>query len=145
MSLRGWVYLLSNRAMPGLLKIGFSTKDPALRLDELNGTGLPFPFVVEYDALVVDPREVERDVHLRLKHCHEAKEFFRIELSEAVNALRTVVTAQGKKIIAEQPTDFDSSCSFADLYPSEPHCAVCKTPIDRPGETRCRKCFALIP
>lgn len=66
MSIRGWVYVLSNKAMPGLVKVGYSTKDPVLRIDELSGTGLPYAFELEYDALVGEPRDVEQKVHKRL-------------------------------------------------------------------------------
>lgn len=99
---RGWVYVLSNRAMPGLLKIGFSTKDPMNRALELEGTGVPAAFEVEYDVLVQGPREVEAQVHERLSSSHEAKEFFRASVSEAVDAIRTVIGDQGKKPISEQ-------------------------------------------
>ena len=45
----GIVYVLSNRAMPGLVKIGMTTR-PELdaRLKELYTTGVPVPFDVEY-------------------------------------------------------------------------------------------------
>ncbi len=78
--IKGWVYILSNRAMPGIVKIGFSTKDPSLRASELQGTGNPEPFVVEYDVLVIDPRDIEQHVHRKLSHCHYSKEFFKIGL-----------------------------------------------------------------
>ncbi len=47
----GIVYVLSNRAMPGLVKIGMTTR-PELdaRLKELYTTGVPVPFDVEYDC-----------------------------------------------------------------------------------------------
>jgi hypothetical protein len=62
-SVRGWVYVISNKSMPNILKIGFSTKDPKLRAAELGGTGVPFPYVVEYDVLVDAPRDVEKQIH----------------------------------------------------------------------------------
>jgi len=59
---------LRKRALfrPGLVKVGYSTKDPVLRIDELSGTGLPYAFELEYDALVGEPRDVEQKVHKRL-------------------------------------------------------------------------------
>ncbi|MEZ5660578.1 MAG: GIY-YIG nuclease family protein [Burkholderiaceae bacterium] len=36
----GWVYILNNAAMPGLVKIGFTVGDPLVRAKELSrGTG----------------------------------------------------------------------------------------------------------
>ena len=43
--MKGWVYVISNQAMPDLVKVGFSTKDPTLRASELNHTGSPHPYV----------------------------------------------------------------------------------------------------
>ncbi len=50
MGTRGWIYIITNKAMPGLLKIGFSTKDPLLRAKELANTGSLHAYVVEYDV-----------------------------------------------------------------------------------------------
>lgn len=59
----GWVYVLANEAMPGLVKIGFSTKDPIIRAQHLYKdpkigalAGVPMPFFVAYKALVVSTR-----------------------------------------------------------------------------------------
>ena len=31
----GWVYILTNEAIPGLVKIGYTMKDPAIRAEDL--------------------------------------------------------------------------------------------------------------
>jgi len=36
--MKGWVYVISNKAMSGLVKVGYSTKDPELRAAELSHT-----------------------------------------------------------------------------------------------------------
>jgi len=33
--MKGWVYVITNKAMPGLVKIGFSMKDTEIRASEL--------------------------------------------------------------------------------------------------------------
>jgi 5-formaminoimidazole-4-carboxamide-1-beta-D-ribofuranosyl 5'-monophosphate synthetase len=81
--------------MPDLLKVGFSSKDPELRARELDNTGIPFPYVVEYDFLVSSPRDIEQQVHMRLNHKREGKEWFRCSLPEAVEAIRSVVDTDG--------------------------------------------------
>tara|TARA_A100001015_G_C14355920_1_gene468566 strand:+ start:320 stop:514 length:195 start_codon:yes stop_codon:yes gene_type:complete len=49
----GFIYIMSNPSFTdGKIKIGKSQKDPALRKEELNTTGLPEPFELEYYALV---------------------------------------------------------------------------------------------
>jgi hypothetical protein len=90
MDTRGWVYVISNQAMPGLLKIGLSSKDPRDRARELDNTGCPHPYVVEYDVLVSSPRGVEQRVHTRLADKRDGKEWFRCSLQEAISAVEAV-------------------------------------------------------
>ena len=103
MAIRGWVYVVSNQAMPGLLKVGFSTKDPTLRALELNNTGAPHPYVVLYDALVQEPRDVEQRVHRDLQSRCVGKEWFSCPPDVAVAAIRRVAAG---KIITETPYAF---------------------------------------
>jgi hypothetical protein len=93
--MKGWVYIITNPAMPGLLKVGYSTKDPDLRAAELNHTGAPHPYIVEYEILIDDPYAIEQKTHLLLSHRHEAKEWFRCEPEEAVLAIRHVAKDRG--------------------------------------------------
>jgi hypothetical protein len=85
---RGWVYVITNKAMPDLVKVGYSTKDPTLRAKELDGTGVPHAFEVVYDALVFDPREVEQRAHKLLAEFREGKEWFRCSVAVSVRAIR---------------------------------------------------------
>jgi T5orf172 domain len=143
MNIRGWIYVLSNQAMPGLVKIGFSTKDPMLRVQELSGTGLPYAFHVEYDALVHDPRAIEQQVHQDLAAHREAKEFFRIDVSTAVAVIRAVAAAKGKKIFAEQCTESFSGGEVVEKGGALVRCRICRTGMPR-SSLRCPKCFALV-
>ena len=95
MALRGWVYVMSNKAMPNLIKVGFSTKDPELRANELGkgNTGVPHPYNVIYDVLVQDPYQIEQQVHSKLSDKNEAKEWFRCSAIEAIKAIREVAGA----------------------------------------------------
>lgn len=92
--MKGWVYIISNRGMPGLIKIGYSSKDPELRAKELDGTGAPHPYEVDYEILVPDPYLVEQAAHVKLSDKKEAKEWFRASLDDGVLAIRSV--ADGK-------------------------------------------------
>lgn len=93
MEIRGWVYVISNEAMPGLVKIGFSTKDPILRAAELNSTGAPHPYQVVYDILVAGPRDIEQRVHAAMSKMKEGKEWFRCSADEAIEAIRHIAGA----------------------------------------------------
>ncbi len=93
MTIRGWVYIIENEAMPNILKVGYSTKDPTLRAKELAGTGAPHPFRVVFDALVEEPRTVEQATHAMLAMKREGKEWFRCSYSEAIAAIRACAKA----------------------------------------------------
>ena len=86
--MKGWVYVISNKSMPGLIKVGYSTKDPDLRAQQLNGTGVPHPFLVDYEALVEDPYQIEQTTHVALAARSEAKEWFRCSAEEAIAVIR---------------------------------------------------------
>lgn len=86
--MRGWVYVITTKSMPHLVKVGFSTKDPAIRARELANTGTPHPYVVVYDALVHGPRGAERQIHAKLSHVREGKEWFKCSVAEAVSAIK---------------------------------------------------------
>lgn len=90
MSVRGWVYIITNRAMPGLVKVGYSMKDPTLRAAELNHTGNPHPYDVRYECLVRNPRDVEQATHGRLISYREGKEWFRCDIPAAIEEIRYV-------------------------------------------------------
>ena len=85
---KGWVYVITNPAMPGLVKIGFSLKDPELRARELGHTGIPHPYRVEYEALVFEPFSIEQRAHTALKAHREGKEWFRCGVDIAVSVVK---------------------------------------------------------
>ena len=84
--------------MPGLVKVGYSTKDPELRAGELNHTGSPHPYLVEYELLIDEPYQVEQKTHKLLSTKREAKEWFRCCPEEAVAAIKQIA---GNGIITE--------------------------------------------
>ncbi|WP_150724749.1 GIY-YIG nuclease family protein [Pseudomonas fluorescens] len=83
----GYVYLLSNPALEGIIKIGHTKRaDVSIRAEELSSsTSIPLPFVIEGSWLVENPSQWEARIHARLAFCRVAKdrEFFRIDTSEA--------------------------------------------------------------
>lgn len=94
--MKGWVYVITNKAMPGLIKVGYSLKDPELRAAELNHTGSPHPYIVEYEVLVEEPRDVEQTVHGRLSDLREGKEWFRCSAEEATAVIKTIVGSKAQ-------------------------------------------------
>lgn len=94
--MKGWVYVITNKAMPSLIKVGYTMKDPELRAAELNHTGSPHPYIVEYEVLVEEPRDVEQTVHGRLRDRLEGKEWFRCSAEEAIAAIKSVVGSKAQ-------------------------------------------------
>lgn len=95
---KGWVYVISNKAMPGLVKVGFSSKDPEDRAKELYHTGSPHPYVVEYEMLIEGAYRIEQQTHRLLSSKHEDKEWFQCSAEEAVAAIKQVA---GPRAISE--------------------------------------------
>jgi len=88
----GYLYILVNPSMDGLVKIGKTTRDPAGRARELSSvTGIPTPFIVAYESYVSNCDEAERFVHavLEQRFCRVAdnREFFQVPVPEAVRAV----------------------------------------------------------
>lgn len=102
MKYKGWVYILSNKAMPGLLKIGYSKKDPKIRAYGLYNSGNPHPYIVDYEILIDDPYIIEQKIHRQLSSKREGKEWFRCSIEEAIAAFKTVA---GTQIIHESSTN----------------------------------------
>lgn len=95
----GYIYVLSNRSMPGMVKIGKTTRDPRTRAGELYASGVPTPFIIEATIETPDVDLTERAVHTLLSASRVSKkrEFFHASISEAVDALQAATRqAPGK-------------------------------------------------
>jgi hypothetical protein len=112
---KGWVYVITNKSIKGLCKIGFSTKDPIQRAREFDGTGTPHPYEVAWEIIVSNPRKVESEAHEILRSKNEKKEWFKCTVDEGVAAIRqasksTTVWAEfpGMTFSKESEIDFDN-------------------------------------
>ena len=87
----GVIYILSNPAMPGLVKIGKTTNLDD-RMSSLYSTGVPVPFHCVYAKRVNNYSEVEKKLHLGLRSKRENmnREFFRIAEEEVINFLELI-------------------------------------------------------
>jgi hypothetical protein len=87
--MKGYVYALSNPGMPGLIKIGRSKGGGRGRAGELDGTGIPFPFEVEFECLFEDCVSAEHQIHGELDcyRINPKREFFKISVEEAKEAI----------------------------------------------------------
>lgn len=94
------VYILINEAMPGYIKIGFTTNSVEERLRQLDRTGIPLPFEVYYSAEVVDARKEEEWLHAIFadRRVRDSREFFRMNPELATTALKRVEVSEYKNV-----------------------------------------------
>lgn len=77
---KGYVYLLTNEAMPGYVKIGFTERTVEERIEELSKpTGVPMTFDCFFAVKVENAENVEKKIHDGLKDFRlPNREFFKI-------------------------------------------------------------------
>ena len=86
------IYILTNEAMPGYVKIGFTNGALDERLRQLDRTGVPLPFEVYYACEVEKAREDERWLHAIFsdRRVRDSREFFKMDPERVVIALRRI-------------------------------------------------------
>lgn len=82
---KGYVYILTNPSMPGLVKIGKTTRDPESRAHELYQTGVPTPFVVHGSFKTPDCDWLEISLHREFAEVrvNDSREFFQMSADVA--------------------------------------------------------------
>lgn len=75
------VYILTNDAMPGYIKIGRTETSVQQRMSELDKTSIPLPFQCYYAARVKDFAKVERTLHTAFGdfRVRASREFFKMD------------------------------------------------------------------
>lgn len=117
----GIVYVLSNDAMPGLVKIGKTSRlDLDKRMRELFSTGVPLPFKCDHACKVklAHMDELEKALHCAFapNRVNENREFFRISPDQVKPILKLLghmtegdVTAEVESEIEKDLTDDDKA------------------------------------
>ena len=85
----GIVYVLTNPAMPKMVKIGRTGREIDERLNQLYSTGVPLPFECAYAATVADMDKVEKAFHNAFGpyRVNPKREFFSIDPEQAIGLL----------------------------------------------------------
>jgi hypothetical protein len=103
----GYIYVLVNSSMPGLVKVGKTTRDPTARVSELSGaTGVATPFVLAFKQFFDDCDTAEFQVHYALEarghRVSTGREFFRADSDEIIHLVidtaKSSVTSAGGNI-----------------------------------------------
>ena len=110
----GIVYILTNPAMPGLVKIGRTTHDdPAAHIKDLYTAGVPAPFKCVKAVWVDDEAAVEKALHAAFRpyRLNRQRQFFEIDEAQASVLLEQLgaedITSEvnaGRKKQADKPS-----------------------------------------
>ena len=120
----GIVYVLSNVAMPGYIKIGYisgsSPLDVQQRMKQLDGTGVPRAFDCEYAALVSNCAQVEKAIHTAFGdfRVRQNREFFEGVEPFRVKAILQLLAIEEMTPIANKKHKGESD--FGDLESEQP-------------------------
>ncbi|MCP9828652.1 GIY-YIG nuclease family protein [Synechococcus sp. L2F] len=110
------VYVLTNPAMPGLVKIGYTTQEDAnVRIGQLYTTGVPVPFELQFACKVENAEDVEQALHTAFdpNRINPKREFFRIDPEQAIAILRLLHTEDATHEVSQQPTGVDQQSLVA--------------------------------
>jgi len=94
---KGFIYILSTRAQPCILKIGVTQRTVEARVKEINSaTGVIVPFGIRAVWKVDDAASVEREIHALFEpyRIREDREFFEIEFSQASRLINDLLGAR---------------------------------------------------
>jgi hypothetical protein len=140
---KGFVYVFSNAALAGLVKIGYSVKVPEARACELQSTSIPGPFVVEYYCLVDDAPTLEASVHdaLVAARYRPDREFFRVSVEEAIRTIETLAIDREhswRRTPPRRTPPVPPIVEIAPVRPSSVECSGCGARYV--SATHCPKC-----
>jgi len=118
----GYVYIMTNPAMPGLVKIGSTTLTPDERARQLSSnTGVPRPFQVVAFRLFDDELRAERElqaglVGYRLKSSR--REFYEVDVEQAREALLRLSIGKDGQSTSTPSTSAQSEKAFSNTNAS---------------------------
>jgi len=101
----GYIYCLSNSSFEkDIYKIGFTQSEPEIRKSQLQTTGVPTPFKLEFAKKVNKYQEKEKTIHKILSEyrVNEKREFFKISLQK-IKDLFDLVDGETYKETVENP------------------------------------------
>lgn len=111
----GFVYVLTNPAMPEIVKIGRTNRSVEARAEELWTTGVPAPFEVYCEVKFPDCHLAEAIAHREFDEFRfsKSREFFSTEPRRVLNFLKDELLRQLEELVGE----FDNVEIFLDDTP----------------------------
>ena len=124
---RDIVYILTNPAMPGMIKIGKTTQvDMHSRMAQLYTTGVPVPFDCVYACEVEDYTKVEQALHTAFgdRRVNPRREFFEVQPERVLAVLKLLAIADVTPRLEKELSlglDSDDKQSAENLKRSRPN------------------------
>ncbi len=110
MNNQGIVYLLTNPAMPNLIKIGFTAnEDVKKRMAQIYNSGVPLPFECVYAARVSNHEKVEKALHTAFgpNRLNPRREFFEIDPAQAIAIIKLLELEDVTPKVANEKEEVD--------------------------------------
>ena len=106
---KGIVYLLTNPAIPRMIKINRTGRDVTARLADLYPTGVPLPFECVHTAKVKDQNEIEAALNLAFGpyRINPKREFFNTEPEQAITLLKLIKLNDVAPVIQKEAESVD--------------------------------------
>ena len=113
--MEGAVYVLTNPAMPNMVKIGKTTRNVELRLADLYSTGVPLPFECEYAAKVKDVDKTEKAFHTAFSpnRVNPKREFFNIDPEQAIAVLELMAIEDVTPSVQKEAENVDLEANIS--------------------------------
>ncbi|EJG1615139.1 GIY-YIG nuclease family protein [Vibrio parahaemolyticus] len=100
----GYIYCLKNESMPGIYKIGLTTKTVKKRCKEISAaTGVPTPFEIVTYKEVDNVDKAEKTVHKLLSRfrLNKSREFFKPDVEERIHFVFACIGLDGEALATE--------------------------------------------
>lgn len=90
-----WIYILANKYLPGILKIGWTTTSIHQRVKEINSsTGVLYPYFPVFGFKCANGYQLEQEIHRYLQgigiRINPVREGFEIEIDEAIEVVENL-------------------------------------------------------
>jgi len=119
---KGWIYIFSNPSMPGLLQIGQTNSNVESVLKKLDTTSVANPFKKEYEALIVESKQVEKKVHSELEkyRVRKNRRFFKCSPQTAATSVIEATQELDLKILHDElfftPSHEDPDAGWDEIH-----------------------------
>ena len=129
----GYVYILINHSMPGLLKIGRTVRDSRARARELSTTSLPTAYTVAFEVFSQDCEVLEKEAHTRLADFRVAQRVLPLPARQSHQASSSTIRSairRGRQVFCGRHPR--PPCGEVRHRPGSRHCSCPNRPDEGP-------------